>query len=92
MAKKIEKNALKSHRERVEDLNKYLDSLSEVRTPRLPLVCMGFDGCSITTCPKLDLANDPPCERSYRSGMAGITDRPHRKGPDTLCNRGLLSM
>ena len=30
MAKKIEKNALKSHRERVEELNKFLDSLSDV--------------------------------------------------------------
>jgi hypothetical protein len=36
MAKKIEKNALKSHRERVEDLNKYLDSLSEVRPSLAP--------------------------------------------------------
>ena len=31
MEKKIEKNALKSHRERVDEMNKFLDSLSDVR-------------------------------------------------------------
>lgn len=30
MEKKVEKNALKSHRERVDEMNKFLDSLSEV--------------------------------------------------------------
>jgi len=30
MEKKIEKNALKSHRERVDEMNKFLDSLSDV--------------------------------------------------------------
>ena len=35
MEKKVAKNALKSHRERVEDMNKFLDSLSEVCSPIL---------------------------------------------------------
>jgi hypothetical protein len=30
MHKRVEKGALKSHRERVEEMNKFLDSLSDV--------------------------------------------------------------
>jgi hypothetical protein len=55
MEKKVEKNALKSHRERVDEMNKFLDSLSEV-SHRF------FRGLmySITTCLKLDPAKTVP--------------------------------
>jgi hypothetical protein len=50
MDKKIEKNAVKSHRERVDEMNKFLDSLSDVRSPL-------YDAYSSTmTCLKSDLA------------------------------------
>lgn len=54
MAKKLEKNATKSHRERIEEMNKFLDSLSDV----CPLFCFKANVCSIMTCLKLDLAKD----------------------------------
>jgi protein FAM32A len=51
LEKKIEKNAVKSHRERVDDMNKFLDSLSDV--------CWSVF-CPLTgstmTCRKLDQA------------------------------------
>jgi hypothetical protein len=51
MDKKIEKNAVKSHRERVDEMNKFLDSLSDVRSPNL------YDAYSSTmTCLKSDQA------------------------------------
>jgi hypothetical protein len=51
MEKKIEKNALKSHRERVEEMNKFLDSLSDASFhTSLRLIC------SIMICLKSDPA------------------------------------
>jgi hypothetical protein len=47
MDKKIEKNALKSHRERVDEMNKFLDSLSDVRVVYWMRLM-----CSITICLK----------------------------------------
>ena len=55
MEKKVEKNALKSHRERVDEMNKFLDSLSEV-SHRFFRVLM----YSITTCLKSDPAKTVP--------------------------------
>ena len=50
MEKKIEKNSLKSHRERVDDMNKFLDSLSDVR-----ILCWMWLICSIMICLRLAL-------------------------------------
>src|ERR1700737_284182 len=52
MEKKIEKNAVKSHRERVDEMNKFLDSLSEVS-----IVFVGAD-FSIMICRRLGPAKD----------------------------------
>lgn len=51
LEKRIEKNAVKSHRERVEEMNKFLDSLSDVYR-------LGLSGLiySIMTCLRLDQA------------------------------------
>lgn len=53
MQKKIVKNASKSHRERVDEMNKFLDSLSDVFSPGLQVA----EECSIMTCRRSALAN-----------------------------------
>lgn len=52
MEKKVEKSALKSHRERVDEMNKFLDSLSDVR-----FFCWILLMGSIMICLKSALAN-----------------------------------
>ena len=49
---KIKKNAFKSHRDRVEEMNKFLDSLSDVLLVRLSWLMF-----SIMTCRRLGLDN-----------------------------------